>query len=278
MRFGARAINDEHYEKLLIQSRLFPGIIHIELTNHCNKACSMCFLKNRYKKNLVPLGYMDIELFKRIVDECIAEYIGEIPMEMNLFWGGESLLHPRFGEFVRYAKQNKIFLVLVTNGILLWERRNDLMDVNLITVSITNDCDGKTKEALSKFMEFKGGLGKSPLLQLKFFEEENWYEDVDWPIVDRVYKRPIYKGNGPPQRTQLCPHIFFNPAIAWDGKFSLCCTEFYRRCVIGDIKEDSIKTLWRVVRLIREMQMNGIFLPPCNICHKNEDEENVIES
>lgn len=61
---------------------------------------------------------MDLNLFKKIVDELSNEY-QDIIISFSLW--GEPLLHPQFFDFVDYAiKENKIFnLIIETNGLML---------------------------------------------------------------------------------------------------------------------------------------------------------------
>jgi MoaA/NifB/PqqE/SkfB family radical SAM enzyme len=67
--------------------------VFIELTNACNLRCETCHSKHIE-------GYMSPPLFKKIIDE-----LSEIkPAAVNLHYGGESLLHPKFREFVSYAR------------------------------------------------------------------------------------------------------------------------------------------------------------------------------
>ena len=77
----------------IAKSKEFPFELHVDLTNHCNKGCFICPSKDRYvDKNLFPnLGYMGIETFKRIIDEC-AEWHPS-GFEINLHKDGEPLMH-----------------------------------------------------------------------------------------------------------------------------------------------------------------------------------------
>lgn len=260
---GEREITEDQYNETLQLSVVFPGILHLDLTNHCNKACDMCFMKDRYTEDIFPLGYMKFDLYKRIIDEALIRYPGQ--MEIHLYKDGESLLHPDLGEFVSYANSRMMYTHLATNGITLYERRKDVMGLDLLTISMIDD---SAFEDVEKFMEARGP-DKKPFTQIKIFEEHDWHKDIKLPKVDRILKRKIIKNifsDKPRPDLNLCPHVCFNPAITWDGLFTLCCSDWPRKAVIGSLADDDIKTLWRVVRYIKELQIKGIFLPPCDKC------------
>lgn len=265
---GEREITINQYRETIDLSENFPGILHLDLTNHCNKACAMCFMKNRYKENLFPLGYMDYALYQAIINESLKEYPGQ--MEIHLYKDGESLLHPEFGKFVDYAKSKKMFLHLATNGLGLYEKRNEIMDLDLLTISTT---DETAFEDIAKFMEFKGTKEK-PLTQVKIFGDEPWHKNI--PKTDRTLKRKVYVGSDKPRKNNTpCFHLFCNPAITWDGFLTLCCVDWKRNGVIGNINKDTIYTLWHVIKYIRNWQIKGVFLPPCDTCHKTDEMELV---
>jgi MoaA/NifB/PqqE/SkfB family radical SAM enzyme len=66
-----------------------PPAIGVELTNHCNLHCPECASGSGQMKR--ERGFMDIELFERIISE-LRPYLWNI----NLYFQGESLLHPAF--------------------------------------------------------------------------------------------------------------------------------------------------------------------------------------
>jgi molybdenum cofactor biosynthesis enzyme MoaA len=68
------------------------------------------------------LGFMDKEVFEKIVDEC-AEHL---PVALVPFFRGESLLHNHFNDFIRYAKAKGLGPIqFTTNATLLNEKMNE---------------------------------------------------------------------------------------------------------------------------------------------------------
>jgi radical SAM protein with 4Fe4S-binding SPASM domain len=86
-----------------------PFSISIEPTTSCNLRCPECPSGLRqFSRNT---GMLTLELYKKIVDQLKDHLI-----YMILYFQGEPYLNPQFFEFVKYAKQNKIYSATSTNG------------------------------------------------------------------------------------------------------------------------------------------------------------------
>ena len=106
--------------------------ISIELTDACNLTCKMCSQSGHKKKpHNRPVSYLSFEQWKKAILS-----LGKIQRSKQLcpFWDGESLLHPEFGKFIRFAfdsnNNNSLFnsFRLHTNGVLLNEKiRKDIL-------------------------------------------------------------------------------------------------------------------------------------------------------
>jgi sulfatase maturation enzyme AslB (radical SAM superfamily) len=107
----------------------FPIDLHIDLGNHCNLACKMCWpgASTRIASQYVKWGIKDSEqylgvdwtkdsaVWNRFLDELV-----KIPKLKNIhFMGGETLLSPRFEQLVDFMIAHQRFDVnfsFVTNG------------------------------------------------------------------------------------------------------------------------------------------------------------------
>ncbi len=93
----------------------------IELTDHCNLNCIMC--ANRKAPHGIPMGFMDFKLYKKILDEVDLSKA----WSLELFWLGESLLHPKFDDIMEYTLRalegTKSHINLHTNGIFVDEKK-----------------------------------------------------------------------------------------------------------------------------------------------------------
>ncbi|MGV7222794.1 MAG: radical SAM/SPASM domain-containing protein [Nitrospinales bacterium] len=86
----------------------FPTHLQIEPTNLCNLRCALCYVTKGLDR---AQGHMDLDLFKKLIDE-IGDYVFLI-----LFWGwGEPFLNPSAYDMIAYANQKGIKIVSSTNG------------------------------------------------------------------------------------------------------------------------------------------------------------------
>jgi len=95
--------------------------ILIELTDYCNFNCIMCAHDYLPGPHYVPRGFMEFELFKRLLFELKPR---ENPVAIKLFWLGESLLHPEILKILFtlnkfFKKKSGYYLDLHTNGSFL---------------------------------------------------------------------------------------------------------------------------------------------------------------
>ena len=79
----------------------FPLHLDIELSGVCNLKCDFCF-QNGLIDN--PLGIMEFDLYKRIIDEGVEKGLCAVKLQIR----GESFLHPRFFDCVAYAKNKGV--------------------------------------------------------------------------------------------------------------------------------------------------------------------------
>ena len=121
----------------------YPLHVDIELASVCNLKCPMCYTISPEFKKSVNAKLMDYALFTKVVDECAAGGVYSI----RLSFRGESFLHKRFLECVRYAKQKGIKEVsTLTNGLRLDEQMfRDLMEAGMDWITISFDGLGENR-------------------------------------------------------------------------------------------------------------------------------------
>ncbi|WPC41031.1 radical SAM protein [Clostridium sp. JS66] len=91
-----------------------PRYIDIELTNNCNYKCLMCPVGT--SSMIREKGNMSDETYSKILDEIKYD---KIPLRF-IRWG-EPLLHPKFFQYLKMAKQLGIMCHLNTNGSIVSE-------------------------------------------------------------------------------------------------------------------------------------------------------------
>ena len=107
-----RTLPEEH------KVRDWPLLVDLELASKCNLTCAMCptvtepFIEKRVNVGPSKDGLMDYSLVTKTIDE-VAGHI----YSLRLSWIGESTLHPRLIDAVKYAKDAGIPEVsFLTNG------------------------------------------------------------------------------------------------------------------------------------------------------------------
>ena len=86
----------------------YPFIYMIGPTNRCNLKCALC--PTKYDDTDMPKGFINEELFYSLVDK-----ISDHAIELWLYNWGESLLHPKIFDFIKYANNKNIFTNISTN-------------------------------------------------------------------------------------------------------------------------------------------------------------------
>lgn len=125
------------YKRKKVKISNNPLLLWIEPTNKCNLKCIMC------PNQSIPdemLGFMDWDLFVKIINE-IKDYVPTI----YLLLAGESLLHKDVYKMIRYAADNKIRVLLNTNGTTLINRDNRQRLLESGVAHITFAFDGYNK-------------------------------------------------------------------------------------------------------------------------------------
>ena len=289
MRSGSRVSNKIQ----LTKDKDFPSELHIDPTNHCNKKCHMCPTRDRYKRDIFPLGYMDMGLYRAIINEC-NKYHGS-DMTINLHKDGEPLMHPHIGEMVAYAKSYGMFVHFATNGILLAKKKEELVSSGLDMLTLSA-IDESAVRALNDFMQYK--KNNPPFLNVKYFDEEaEKHKDqtrttlpLSHPLIkfketgaDSCY---LFVGwhNWTDAEFRLdktpCTKMLYGMAITWEGLINSCCLDYRRDLVLGEFPKDSLKDGWDKLKKVYELQHEHIWKPPCTTCdyyqRLDEDETKLV--
>ena len=234
---------------------MFPKSLYIDVTNHCNKKCSFCPMKDRYTEDIMPLGFMTLKTYIGIIKEC-AENV-PVGMNVELHKDGEPLLHEDLWMFIHYAKSKKCHVHFATNGILLSKTMEDLVDsgLDLMTLSVIDDIPYKS---IRNFMAYKGK--RKPVFQVKYFGEKpdipadvfiqrkkhNWTDDED-----RKSRKP-------------CSKLLDSAAVTWDGLYTICCVDYKRDTAVP---LTTIKECYKKKQEIYNNQCPGVLKERCSHCN-----------
>lgn len=144
----------KHFYLKLIKSKkvAYPSTIMLELTNHCNLACTTCPREYDYGKAM-DKGNMTVGQAKKIIDE-IWPYLDSI----GLTGMGETFIYKEIEEIVDYIKQkNKGIIISVSTNAML---PNFIQLVSRVinkidTIQISIDGLGDVYESIRKKANFE---------------------------------------------------------------------------------------------------------------------------
>lgn len=214
--------------------------LNIELSSRCNKVCSFCD-RAKARKEGMETGDIDIELFNHIV----SQFKGDI-IQFNK--DGEPLLYDKMWAIGQICKN--YITNIVTNGLLLWEKRNALINnFTSVTVSVTED-DSEQFEIVKKFTEHIGD--GSPNILIKFLGD---YDNPEYEKLGlRTMRRSIHNPEGdagykqsksPIPELGVCIDFLMKPSIDWRGKFHICNRyDPQGEGIIGDCNKQTLQEIW----------------------------------
>ncbi len=164
------------------ETPLYPSRLFIEPSSRCNLSCyRACCGKNSKLSDFREKGFLDRELFKKIIDES-----GEYLVRVDLFNYGETFLNKDAVWMCSYIKQNypEIYLFASTNGLAFTESSIiQLIDsgIDELTFSI----DGSSQESYERYRI--GGNFDKALNNLKFLIKERNKSSSRLPWVSWRY-------------------------------------------------------------------------------------------
>ena len=254
-----------------------------------------------YKKEHTTTGFMSWSLFKKCVDQ--ASVLGV--KEVILHFGGESLLHPQFKEYLKYVVDHRDRggiqrVSWIDNGMLFDEDISNLVvELKVDAVGFSIDGIGKVNDSIRlganysvierniKYLLEKRGSSKPEvfLSMCTFGKTDEQLMDVfrEWvPYVDRITLIPAMssenlidekanylKGSKILPAPRYCAYPFELMAVSWNGEVTGCCLDYAFKLHLGDASKDSLKKIWRdsPYHDLRIASLRNSFPPgPCNKC------------
>ena len=280
----------------------FPERLHIQTISYCNATCLFCAYPRIV--NTVSHGIMEDAVYQKIIDEAALYQ----PKRISLLLMNEPLLDKKLPERIAYAKQklgDSTEITITSNGSLLTQKIIDkLIDAGLDRIKIS--IQGLTKDTYEEIMglnyqrTFEGierlidtleqrkaqkpkvvlsmvsvGQNEDEIRKYKRYWRKRGvkattvaYENKGGNIEDNVELHPFGL-----EHRQRCYRFNRCAYIIYNGDVILCCSDWTRSVVLGNVKEKSIKELFHSERLneIRNNFRAGTHsaLPPvCQNCKK----------
>ncbi|MBF0466542.1 MAG: SPASM domain-containing protein [Nitrospirae bacterium] len=248
------------YAKYLKLYNLFkygdPNFIRsltIETSTYCNRKCYYC----PNSLETVPELFMTEECFKLVVERlCEINFTGTI----NFAFYNEPLLDRRLPFFVSFLKSKRpgCLVFINTNGDYLTAELAEILiksGVNLFLVT-NHDIDG------SSYMNAKRELFEKYSSHIKL---QNIHEDA---LLNRGGIINVKRNVMVEERKSICDEMCDMPIIDYTGNVLLCCNDYHRKHVIGNIYQNSLYKIWKhePYKTIRNKLRRGI--ADLEICKK----------
>jgi MoaA/NifB/PqqE/SkfB family radical SAM enzyme len=274
----------------------YPVHVFIETTRVCNLRCKSCPSSMLFSN----IGHMDFGLFKKIVDE--ATDFGAKGFCLHML--GEPLLYPRISEAVKYIKDSNPHhsILLTTNGYFLDAQKARMLlenNVDKIAVSFFSLREeranmltgGRDIQGVIDNVRFiaslKRQLNSSTKIYIRMLicdENEDELENFrmlsrDVGVLLEIVRTHNYSGiikHNYTSKFKLkqrypCYHLWFSPAITWDGKAVICCNDANYTEVLGDLRNGPLSEIWQGERIreLRNYHLKGEYnkIPLCNSCN-----------
>lgn len=259
-----------------------PFVIFVDPADSCNFKCSFCPTGDTelMKKVGRPFKVMNFELYKKIIDD-ICEFDKPIKV-LRLYKDGEPLLNKKLPEMIKYAKDKGCAQKIDTTtnaSLLTHETSLKLIEAGLDRINIS--IEGVNKEQYKSFSKVDIDFEKL-VENIKFFYENKKQCEVlvkingdtlsenekqlfldtfgnhcdkifiehimsCWPEFDikevkvnnefGIYGQEI-------KEVSVCPYPFYSFSINSDGSASTCFLDWSRKLIIGDAKNQSVKSIW----------------------------------
>jgi molybdenum cofactor biosynthesis enzyme MoaA len=268
------------------RARRLPDIVQIESTNICNAKCVFCPRDEMHRRQ----GVMDMDLFKKIVDECAA--LGITHVRVHNY--GEPFLDRQLVEKVRYAKAQGIKEVgMISNGSLITEEiARGMIDAGLDAINISVDAAGKEVFESTRLnldydtvianirglARLRNEAGRThPKLILSFVRQNNSSEEQEFirewsQIADKIHITDLHNWAGTLNtRADVhfpCYRLWLTFTVLWDGRVSLCCADFDGRHILGDLRTSTIAQVWNspAYRAVRRQHLESGGPEICRSC------------
>lgn len=293
-----------HYYPRLHYVNKFPPHVDIEISSLCDLNCPMCYTTTEEFKTKVNKGLMDIELFKKLIDECAKFNLYSIRLSLR----GEPFLHPKIFEMIKYAKDKGIKEVSsLTHGGRIDEKKFEkLIDLGLDWLTISFDGVGETYEKIryplkfddmvrkiKRFTEMKKQKGTlKPVIKVQTVwpaiskNPEEFYNTFN-TITDQVASNPLidYLHNDTDilfEENFTCPQLWQRIVIGAGGEVMLCANDEMCTHQIGDVNKETIYDIWHGKKLEKARKIHlehmGVDkIEPCKHCQlpRKTKSENV---
>jgi radical SAM protein with 4Fe4S-binding SPASM domain len=269
----------------------FPKTVQFETHSACNAACIFCPYSTTYQTQ--PKGFMDDALFNKIVDELsrhkvrrISPYLNNEPFLDRGLVGKLALIKEKIPD-------SKI--VITTNGSKLDDKTIEALiaskSLRALYISFQGIEKGPYEETMRGSLVFEETMKNVENLieKWKAAGGENLFKIYVTMVatnkIDPLKATEFWKNKGirskwtplenrggnieeakklTPKEAKLtryvnCTRLYKQAYILFNGDMVLCCTDYERKVVLGNVGETSIEEVWnsKKARTIRRLFWEG---------------------
>jgi radical SAM protein with 4Fe4S-binding SPASM domain len=272
----------------------YPTYLLIELVSACNLRCPMCFQSDKTFTKKPYMGFMNFDLFKRIIDEANIANIGAITLASR----GEPMMHPKFPEVLKYCsdKDNIFEIKLNTNGTYLNEINGRAIYENKVDIIVISAdhyeknlyekyrLNAKFEDVVERVKNFYKLRSEYPNSKIEIrisgvnvsgdINEEKfrdfWIQFSDNVSIGDPIERWDTYNNKKGRINSACPKLWDRMYIWFDGKVNPCDEDYKSYLSYGQVGEKTIKEIWNSESLksLRHAHVNGkrLDIVPCDRC------------
>ena len=259
-----------------------PFVCHVEVTNVCNFQCEFCASVDNSQIDNVKKGFMNYDLFCKIVDDLAAFEKKLKQMIFHIL--GEPLMHPRIVDMITYAKKKNVAekLMLYTNGSRLKPELSRAIcnaGIDYIQLSIEHVNNSGYEKIVRTKVDYDTLLANIGYLcaykddncfvsakildcGLTETEKKKFYDDFE-KIADEChietliqvipedirdttlgYGRTVTSDGYVIVPKEVCTAPFYVLGISFDGSVSPCVCDLGKEMCIGNAASESLKEIW----------------------------------
>jgi MoaA/NifB/PqqE/SkfB family radical SAM enzyme len=225
--------------------------IELNIVESCNRTCEFC--PHDMDDYQFTKGKADLSLYEKLVEQLNSQnYSGSI----TLCGFGEPLMHKNINTIINILRKSNATIELITNGELLTKKKLDNLFLNgldFINVSIYE----------SKYVKKITDL----LSQLR--EEQYLIRDRYLGKIKIVDRKNIITSSVKTNKSRSCWLPSYKMIINYNGDVMLCCNDWTRTNVFGNIYNTDIWDIWCENLMSKRLELlaghrNGV-CASCNI-------------
>lgn len=283
---------------------IFPSTFQLQTISYCNYDCVIC--PYRRVRRHIKHGRISEDLFNKILEECKRHrnYVKNFFLTLM----NEPLLDATIAQKIQQVKDAlpDCRVIVITNGSMLdkimaqhlIESSLDVLKVSLNGYYLSSYLEKRDTKEINRVHEniksfiamnenrvrliisvVHNRLNEQDLLSsLEYWRQKNITCLISpfsnrTGAVDRYENFVVDGGAGCRDFRDQCTIPFTILNVLYDGQVLLCCNDWYRKGILGNLTEQSIVSVWNGPRIkkFREMIANGFFngTEPCNLCQMN---------